>query len=151
MSAGLILAGAASAQDMAYYTSHSTLKDLKVMGGFGPEGADYRSASWSGTEYVTASSGEEIVANFSCLGMDQPAGSLFDRHVTCDYVSDSGGEAGSLIAGCMTETEDGGEMSCTGYFQGKTGELEGHVALVTEYYKFSEDGGTTTSTGQWIR
>ena len=77
-------------------------------------------------------------------------GSLFDRHVSCS--GQSGESSGSTIFGCNIATDDGNEMSCTGYFEGKAGNVKDHAALETAYYKFNtDDGGTVQGSSHWIR
>jgi hypothetical protein len=100
---------------------------------------------------ITESDSYKVKVNFSCISMDQPGSSHFDRYVNCDHVSESGNKTSSSEMGCMTENDDGTEMSCTGYLQVKTGDIKGRLALVTEYYKFVQSGGSTTRTGHWIR
>lgn len=153
--AALMMAGSASAQDGPQVdTMTGTLSDVKVVGGIGEKAMDYRSASWTETLSIKLSSGETIAVTQHCVGMGQPEGSLFDRHVACD--GKSGDNSGSLILGCNVETVDGAatgnEMSCMGFFQGKTGTVKDHAALETAYYRFtSEGGGTVQGTSHWIR
>lgn len=152
VTAALTTASAASAQEMMTWTAESKVTDVKVVGGIGPKADTFRSASWNQTTSASSSTGTTTTITTSCVGMDQPVGSLYDRHLTCNS-STSDGATGSSIMGCMKENESGSEMSCSGYFQGKTGNVKDHAALVTEYYRFTEGSttGGSRSTGHWIR
>ena len=149
--AGMAMSLTATAEDLRYYTATSSFKNVKVVQGVEIKGHIFSSSSWSGVAQITESNGYKVKVNFSCIGMDQPASSHFDRYVTCDHVSESGNTTSNSEMGCMTENSDGTEMSCTGYLQVKTGDIKGRLALVTEYYKFTKSGGSTTRTGHWIR
>lgn len=151
LTAALTIAGAANAQKGPQVdTMTGTLADVNVVGGLGPKGERYLSASWTENLTMKLADGSSITVTQQCVGMGQPDGSLFDRHVSCN--GQSGESSGSAIYGCNIETDDGNEMSCVGYFQGKTGEVKDHVALETAYYKFgAESGGTVQGSTHWIK
>ncbi len=143
--------GAAAQDDPRVDIITGTLSDVKIIGGIGPKQTAYQSASWTETLSIKQPSGRTVRVTNTCIGMGQPEGSLFDRHVACD--GKSGEASGSSIMGCNIETENGNEMSCTGYFQGKTGDIKDHASLETAYYKFDTEGGggTVQGTAHWIK
>lgn len=151
LTAALTMAGTANAQDGPQVdTATGTLSDVNVVGGIGPETTQYLSASWTENLTIKLADGNSITVTKQCVGMGQPEGSLFDRHVSCN--GQSGESSGSLVLGCDIETDDGLEMSCVGFLQGKTGEIKDHAALETAYYKFgAESGGTVQGSSHWIR
>ena len=151
LTAALTMAGTASAQDGPQVdTMTGTLADVKIVGGIGPESKQYSSASWTEDLTISLANGSSIKVTQQCVGMGQPEGSLFDRHVSCS--GQSGDSSGSTILGCYIETDAGNEMSCTGFFQGKTGNIKDHAALETAYYKFNmKGGGTVQGASHWIR
>lgn len=137
----------ASEAPPVHFDWEGTLSDVTIVGGVGDE---VYGGAW--TETLTIGDGDNAVTVTSkCIGMDQPEGSLFDRHFTCTQ-STADGSAGAVLYGCNVENDNGSEMGCYGYFQGKAGGVEGRVALETGYYWFSEDGGgRVVGSGQWIR
>ena len=150
----LAFAGAALADDHVEAPSNSyiisgTMSDTKLVGGLGENGDPYLSASWNETLTITGPDGT-VRANLtsSCVGMGQPDGDLFDRHVACTH--DNGqGSAGGVIMGCSND--GGGEMSCMGRFAGREGNVKGDGALMVVHYQWtSDDGGTVNGSGYWL-
>lgn len=133
------------------YTLMGSLEGVTLVGGTGRGDDLSYGASWTQNSTVTSSTGTVTEISSDCVGMDQPSNSLFDRHFTCS-ASDGAGQTAAMIFGCNKENEAGNEMSCVGYLQGKEGELVGHVALITSFYRFMSDGtGMVRGTGHWIR
>lgn len=128
-------------------TFESILNSPNIVGGVG----DFGGASWTQSTTVTTEGSGTSTSTSACVGMEQPSGSLFDRHVTCT----SNGDGGTLdiTMGCMKGPEGSGEMSCAGYVVGRTGAAEGHRGIITQHFNFEMDGsgGTSTGTGQWTR
>ncbi len=141
---------AATSAQAQTVTFESTLGPPTLVGGVGPDAAG-GGAYWTTASTVTNADGSKSTNTGICVGMNQPSGSIYDRHVTCT-VNSNGGELG-IIMGCMKGTEGSGEMTCTGFVAGKTGEAAGHQGLITEHFRFNLDGsgGTTTGTGQWTK
>lgn len=154
--AAMAISGAAMAQEEGEapnptYIINGTMSDTNLVGGVGDDGSGFLSASWSESLTITTVSGETLVELTSqCVGMTQDSGSLFDRHVACTHSNQSGDSTGGVIMGCNRE-EGGGKMSCMGYFQGKTGAVEGEVAMMVMVYDFEQDGtGTVGGSGYWM-
>jgi len=135
-----------AAMPSPHYEFAGTMQDVEVVGGIG----DAYAASW--TETLTIGQGElSTEVTSKCAGMDQPDGSLFDRHFTCSQESTSGA-TGVVLFGCNVPEETSSVMSCYGYFEGKSGDVEGHAALETAFYTFGSEGtGTIVGSGQWIK
>ncbi|WP_299196290.1 hypothetical protein [uncultured Erythrobacter sp.] len=130
-----------------HFEFEGTLSGVSVVGGVGGE---VFGASWTETLSVGDGDGGVTVTS-QCAGMDQPEGSLFDRHFTCTQSTEDG-SSGAVLFGCNVENDEGNEMSCYGYFEGKSGAVEGHVSLETAYYWMNPDGtGRVVGSGQWIR
>ena len=150
----LAFTGAAMADDHAEEPSNTyiisgTMSDTQLVGGLGGDSEPYLSASWSETLTITGPDGTvRAELTSTCVGMGQPEGDLFDRHVSCTH--DNGqGSTGGLIMGCSND--GGGEMTCMGRFVGKTGNVEGHGALHVVHYQWtSDDGGTVNGSGYWL-
>lgn len=123
-----------------------TMQVTALVGGIN----DSYAASW--TETLTIGEGENTVTvTGTCAGMDQPDGSLFDRHFTCSQEAGDGSKGATLV-GCNVPEEMPNVMMCYGYFEGTAGAVEGHAALETYYYTFGSDGtGTIVGSGQWVR
>lgn len=147
--------GATAAQAQSV-TFESTLGPPTLVGGVGPDDAG-GGGYWTSRSTITTkgdgkTTGTRISTSTStCVGMNQPSGAIYDRHVTCTMKSGDA-ELGSIL-GCMKGAKGSGEMTCTGYVSGKTGEAKGHLGLITIHYKFNPDGsgGTATGTGQWTK
>ena len=152
--AAIAISGAALAQDdgeepSRTYIISGTMSDTKLVGGLGGDPDRYLSASWSETLTISGPDGTvRAELTSSCVGMGQPEGNLFDRHVSCTH--DNGkGSSGGVIMGC--NYEGGGVMNCMGRFQGKTGTVEGDGAMMVVQYKWtSDDGGTVNGSGYWL-
>ena len=149
----ITFSGAALAQDEGEephptYIIEGTMSDTKLVSGLG-EDNDYLSASWNEKLTITGPDGTvRAELTSTCVGMGQPSGDLFDRHVSCTH--DNGkGSTGGLIMGCSND--GGGEMTCMGRFVGKTGNVKGDGALHIVQYKWtSDDGGTVNGSGYWL-
>lgn len=127
-----------------HYEFEGTMSDIMVTGGVGDESYG---ASW--TETLTIGGGVTVIGK--CVGMDQPESSLFDRHFTCSQQTEDGSSKGAVLFGCNVMNDEGSEMSCYGYFEGKEGAVEGNSAMETAYYWFGSDGtGKIVGSGQWI-
>ncbi|MEP2990392.1 MAG: hypothetical protein ABJN65_08890 [Parasphingorhabdus sp.] len=150
ISALAALSLAATSAQAQNVTFESTLGPPNLVGGVGPDGAG-GGAYWTATSTITTEGSGKSTTTGICVGMNQPSGAIFDRHVTCTSKGE-GGEIG-IIMGYMKGAKGSGEMTCTGMVVGKTGEAKGHQGLITEHYKFNTDGsgGTTTGTGQWTK
>ena len=128
-----------------HFEYEGALSDMAIVGGVGGE---VFGASWTETLNINVG-GNMITVTSKCMGMDQPEGSMFDRHFTC--TQSAGESSGAVIFGCNVENEEGNEMSCYGYFEGKTGNVEGNNAMHTAYYWFMPDGsGKVVGSGQWM-
>ena len=129
-----------------YFNMTGTVSDSMFVGGIGNE---VYGAAWKETLTVTDENGSNELSA-QCIGMDQPENSLYDRHFTCT-LTDNAGASGGIVYGCNVENEAGDEMSCYGYFEGKTGAVEGRRAMHTAYYWFMDDGtGKFQVAGQWM-
>lgn len=139
-------ATAAQAQNVTF---ESKLGPPTLVGGVGPDAAG-GGAYWTATSTLTTEGSGESTSTSVCVGMNQPSGAIFDRHVTCT-VKTNNGELG-IIMGCMKGAKGSGEMTCNGRTQGKTGAAKDRWGLITQHYKFNMDGsgGTAAGTGQWI-
>ncbi|MBT8431135.1 MAG: hypothetical protein HKP43_00360 [Altererythrobacter sp.] len=150
----LASAGAALADDHVEAPSNTyiisgTMSDTNLVGGLGGEDEPYLSASWSETLTITGPDGTvRAELTSTCVGMGQPSGDLFDRHVSCTH--DNGkGSTGGVIMGCSND--GGGEMTCMGRFVGKTGTVEGDGAMQVVHYQWtSDDGGKVNGSGYWL-
>jgi len=140
-------ASGALAQNVTFV---SKLGPPTLVGGVGPDAAG-GGGYWTSTSIVKTEGRGESNSTSLCVAMNQPTGSIYDRHLTCTSKSE-GGELG-IIMGCMKGAKDSGEMTCSGFVDGKSGEAEGHGGVVTQHFKFNLDGsgGTATGTGQWTR
>jgi hypothetical protein len=87
-----------SAQDIRYYTAHSTLNYVDNSGNVPKDETLLHSTFWSVKAHITESSGYKVSVNFSCVGIEQAIGSLFDRRVNCDHISESSNTTRSSIA-----------------------------------------------------
>ena len=128
------------------YIIEGTMSDTKLVSGLGEDNA-YLSASWNEKLTIKQIDGSVLVELTSqCVGMGQPDGDLFDRHVSCTH-SNGEGSTGAVIMGCGNH--GGGEMSCMGRFNGKTGGVEGEWAMMVVHYKWDGDSGTVRGSGYW--
>ena len=145
ISALAALAFGATTANAQTLTFESVLGSPTLVGGVGPIGG----AHWTQSSTIVNAAGETSTSTSECVGMGQPSGSVYDRHVTCS-IKGAGGDI-AVVMGCFKGAEGSGEMSCTGYVEGKSGEAEGHRGMITQHYKFNTDGsgGTSTGTGQW--
>jgi hypothetical protein len=132
------------------FKGESKLGSPTVVGAIGPEKA-YESAHWTESYSVTLENGTKVNGTMTCVGMGQPPGDIFDRHVSCS-TKDTGGAEASIIAGCQIQDDAGNEMGCTGVIVGNARRVEGRSGLITIHYKFTGDGsgGSSTIVGQWI-
>lgn len=130
-----------------HFEYEGAISDSMISGGVGDE---IFGAAW--TETLSIGIGDETVTVISkCIGMDQPEGSMFDRHFTCSQQTEDGASKGAILFGCNVTNETGNEMSCYGYFEGKEGGVEGNNAMHTAYYWFMPDGtGKVMGSGQWM-
>ena len=148
----LAFTGAAMADDHAEaphptYIIEGTMSDTKLVSGIGEDDA-YLSASWNEKLTIKRLDGSVMVELTSqCVGMGQPEGDLFDRHVACTH-RDGNGSTGSVIMGCGRHGD--GVMSCMGRFQGKEGNVKDEWAMMVVHYEWtSDDGGTVKGSGFW--
>ena len=134
--------------DNPHFSFTGSIEGAMIVGGVGGE---VFGGAWS--ETLSIGVGENAVTVTSkCIGMDQPDNSLFDRHFTCSQETTDGESKGAVLYGCNVENEQGNEMSCYGYFEGKEGGVKDRVALETAYYWFLPDGsGKVVGGGQWIK
>lgn len=150
ISALAALALGATAAQAQNVTFESKLGSPTLVGGIGPDNVG-GGAYWTSTSIINTEGSGKSTSSSICVGMAQPSGAIFDRHVTCTSKSDNG-ELG-IIMGCMKGAEGSGEMTCNGRVAGKTGAVKGRQGLITQHFKFNMDGsgGTATGTGQWTK
>ena len=151
--AAITFSGAALAQDESEephptYIIEGTMSDTNLVSGLG-EDNNYLSASWNEKLTIKQIDGSVLVELTSqCVGMGQPDGDLFDRHVACTH-DNGNGSTGAVIMGCGNH--GGGEMSCMGRFNGKEGNVKGEWAMMVVHYEWtSDDGGTVKGSGYWL-
>ena len=130
------------------YIISGTMSDTKLVGGLGGDSEPYLSASWDEKLTITGPDGTvRAELTSSCVGMGQPSGDLFDRHVACTH--DNGqGSSGGVIMGCSREGD--GEMTCMGRFQGKNGNVAGDSAMMVVHYQWDGDSGVVNGSGYWL-
>jgi hypothetical protein len=138
----VLSAGTAYAEGFTYVSTATT---TKTVGGIGPTGTDYMGGYAEGTSKVVREDGTKLKASYVCVSTGQPGNSkIFDVHMACDITAEDG--TFSMVAGCQIMNEDGGEMSCVGGMQGKTGAYEGRSGNLSQHAK----DGTSKGSGQWF-
>ncbi|MEE4153605.1 MAG: hypothetical protein V2I27_05555 [Erythrobacter sp.] len=129
------------------FTYDVTWQPVERVGGITvPGGMEYAGGSVKGTYSTTFDDGNVVKGTVSCVGLDQPAGSLFDVHLSCTATDPQG--TYSLAHGCNWMGEPGPQtpLGCVGAMEGKAGEAKGQRGALTMHWYSSEK---SKGTGQW--
>ncbi|WP_340586585.1 hypothetical protein [Erythrobacter alti] len=139
--AALLIAAPAQAQQFTYEV---TWGDVEMTGGVGPERSSAAGVV-DGNFTANYEDGRTVEGSMHCVGMDQPSGSMFDMHMSCEATSETG--TTSIVYGCDWRGEGtNGPLACVGYMEGR-GDIEGRAGLLTlDWHSQNASSGT----GQWF-
>ena len=108
---------------------------------------EYNGTYWSGQGVSTDASGQTISTTFKCVDMKQPPNdTLFERHGTCDAITESGNY--SVAFGCFLLDDKKLGTGCMGSAYGKTGVFKGRSGI----FSLQANGkqGIVKGTGRWF-